>query len=103
MAITTLPILKKLITDEDFHDAIAKNPNCDVEIFNILFKSEARGVHTSLAGNEALPHVLFTELLKLDDEDINYYMSENPSTPKEILAKLSKKCCLIIIIYKKYS
>jgi putative transposase len=49
LAITTLPILKKLITDEDFHDAIAKNPNCDVEIFNILFKSEARGVHTSLA------------------------------------------------------
>ena len=88
---STIPILKKLIADEDFHDAIARNPNCDEEIFNILFKSEASGVHTSLAGNEALPHGLFAELLKLNDEDINYYMSENPSIPKEILAKLNKK------------
>jgi len=89
--VATLPILKKLITDEDFHDAIAGNPNCDEEIFNILLKSESRWVHASLARNEALPHGLFAELLKINDEDINYYMSENPSTPKEILSKLNKK------------
>lgn len=89
--VATLPILKKLITDEDFHDAIAGNPSCDEEIFNILIKSEAWGVHSSLASNEALPSSLFSELLKLDDEDVNYYMAENPSTPKEILSKLNKK------------
>lgn len=89
--VATLPILKKLIIDEDFHGAIAKNPHCDEEIFNILIKSEAWGVHSSLASNEALPSSLFSELLKLDDEDVNYYMAENPSTPKEILSKLNNK------------
>lgn len=89
---TSTDVLRNLADDSNasVRATVADNPNTPQEVLERLSLEESEVVRNSVAKNPSITHAIATELFA-DKEEVQEGLALNPSTPKEILDKLSKE------------